>query len=275
MIKELIKMAGELDRLGLKREADLTDGIIRKLSARNQEKKEQFQECECTLCGARMIDKLDGRCICGECKPGYLMESIEDLEDKIERALRNPAKGHNLLRDQEKLERLKSELESLGESDFADDGLIRVASSNRTPEQLIELYKSPRGQERWIGKNESNDFYRLADDSPDMKEAKLLHYDDWNTDDFKKVILAVDGIDKFEEYFGKLEAERMGDLLSYVELEPGIILKQEQILKLLAGHFDKGNSYTMSKSLLDKITSVGLTTSDLEEVDMRYLRYSA
>ncbi len=114
MLKELIKMAGELDRLGLKREADLTDGMIRKLSSRTREEKEQFQECECFLCGAKMIDKLGGRCICAECKPGYLIESIEDLKERIERALKNPAKAHNLLKDQEKLERLKLELKLLG-----------------------------------------------------------------------------------------------------------------------------------------------------------------
>jgi hypothetical protein len=42
MIKELVKMAGELDRLGLKREADAVDGMIRKIAASEKSYHKEF-----------------------------------------------------------------------------------------------------------------------------------------------------------------------------------------------------------------------------------------
>ena len=175
------------------------------------------------------------------------------------------------------LVKVANRLDALGLTKEADiiDSIIRVASSNKTPEDLIKDYKSKEGQRIWIGLNLEADFYDMAKNSPEANELKSLHFSDLNTDDFKKVISGVNGRDAFADSFGESEAERIGNLLGYTELESGVTLTQEQILKLLAGHFDKGTPYTMSKSLLDKITSVGLTTSDLEEADMKYLRYSA
>ena len=86
MIKELVKIANRLDTLGLNAEADSVDVIIRRIAAKQKEKREQYEECDCSACGERIIQPLGGdSCICKGCKPRYLGDIISDLEDRIER----------------------------------------------------------------------------------------------------------------------------------------------------------------------------------------------
>lgn len=95
MIKELIKIATTLDSMGLNREADTVDSLIKKISSRAKEKRDQYQVCECFRCGAEVVEPLDGGCICNGCKPEYLRglildhkEFLEDAPEKLERYIK-------------------------------------------------------------------------------------------------------------------------------------------------------------------------------------------
>jgi hypothetical protein len=95
MIKDLIKMATRLDSMGLKREADTVDSLIKKISSRSVEKRDQYEECECSRCGAKVVQPLGESCICNGCKPEYLRglildhkEFLEDAPEKLERYIK-------------------------------------------------------------------------------------------------------------------------------------------------------------------------------------------
>jgi hypothetical protein len=165
-------------------------------------------------------------------------------------------------------------LDSLGLNREADmvDAIIRMASSDNTPEGLIKFYQTEEGKGKW--RDQEPEFYGMAKNDPVTSSFKDSHYSDWNTDDFKKVIFAVNGRDEFAYDFSESEAERIEGLLGYTESDSGGSLTQEQVVKLLTGHFDKGTRYTMSKGLMDKITSVNINMSDLEDADVKYLKYS-
>ncbi len=82
MLKELVKMASELDRLGLNKEADTIDEIIKRFAGRRGERRDLFQECECFMCGVNVVVPIGGGCICQKCKP---IRDRKILEEKIDR----------------------------------------------------------------------------------------------------------------------------------------------------------------------------------------------
>jgi hypothetical protein len=174
------------------------------------------------------------------------------------------------------LVKVANRLDSLGLTKEADllDQIVKMAVNNNdnNPESRIQYYKSQDGKQAWGRLGHAADFYSMAKEYPEAQDIKDTHYSDWSTDDFKKVIFSVDGRDEFAESFGEKEAERIGNMVGYTELDPNTVLTPEEIAELLDGHFDDYSGYVMSKNLLDKIISVNIRVSDLEDADKKYFR---
>ena len=120
MIKELVKIANRLDTLGLKKEADSIDGLIRRIAARPKAERQMYEECSCSICGEKVIQPLGGdTCICKVCKPGYLSDIISDLEDRIERINKKIDKKNIELKraiesgDDESISNIKEDIENM------------------------------------------------------------------------------------------------------------------------------------------------------------------